>query len=85
VREYASHFCEAALESYDLQMRFPPSKIAATCLYYARHCSQLSYVWDSSMEEYIGYKVSDLRGCIQQFERDFGPLIQYILDNFRES
>ncbi len=36
VKTYAMQFCEAALESYELCMRFPASKVAAVCLLMAR-------------------------------------------------
>lgn len=41
VKTYAFHFCEAALDSYDLCMRFPPSKVAAVCLMMARKAAQI--------------------------------------------
>jgi len=64
VKEYAYHFCEAALESYDLCMRFPPSKVAAVCLFMARKACSLAEPWDASLEEMVGFKKIELRAVI---------------------
>jgi len=34
--------------------------IAAVCLYMARKCCQLESKWNRSMEEYVGYKISEM-------------------------
>ncbi|CDW87491.1 cyclin-j-like protein [Stylonychia lemnae] len=84
VKEYAFQFCEAACEHYELIMKFQPSMVAAVCLYMARKCCQLESTWNSSMEDYVGYKLSEMQSCIKQFEKELGVLVQYVIDNFRE-
>jgi len=56
LREYSQFFCDAAVEYYDIIMRYPPSKVAAACVYLARKCCRLEKVWDINQEEYTTYK-----------------------------
>jgi hypothetical protein len=60
VKEYTLHFCNAVQEHYEIIMKFPPSMVAAICLYMARKCCHLEQVWDKNIEEYVGYKISEL-------------------------
>lgn len=75
VKEYSLFFCDAVNEHYDIIMKYPPSKVAAVCHYFARKCCQLRTLWGIDLEEYTGYKENNLRDIIATFEKNLGPLI----------
>ena len=64
--------------------KYLPSKVAATCIYFARKCCKLKQVWNSTLEDYTQYKETDLKDIIKAFELSFGDLITFALNNFND-
>ena len=58
VHEYTQFFCDAVQEHYDLVCKYPPSKVANVCLYFARKCCNLRELWGEDLIEFTSYTLS---------------------------
>lgn len=64
VREYTQFFCEVVVENYKITCKYPPSKVANACFYFARKCCNLKNFWGKDLEEYTGYTAIVLKDII---------------------
>lgn len=49
VREYTQFLCDAVQEHYNIVCKYPPSKIANVCFYFARKCCNLHNMWGDDL------------------------------------
>jgi hypothetical protein len=86
IREYTQFLCEVVCEHYPIVSKFPPSKVANVCFYFARKCCNLRNVWGEDMQEYTGYTLSSMQDAIQEFQActEIDQLIKFAMNNFRE-